>query len=104
MEEATLLSTKGICGDQGDHDDQSPSALINMITFALAGSSGPRICRGVRSPGDGRHREPRQASAVTPNIITIFILIYIDYIYKFYIYSLLSRRIHYLHKSNSLSH
>jgi hypothetical protein len=47
MEEATLLSTKGIRDDQGGHDDQSSSVLINMITSVLAGSSGLRICHGV---------------------------------------------------------
>jgi hypothetical protein len=31
----------------------------------LAGSSGPRICHEGTELGDGRHREPRQVSAVT---------------------------------------
>jgi hypothetical protein len=52
--------------DQGDHGGRSSFVLISMITSVLAEASGPRICQGVRSPGDGRHREPRQASAVTP--------------------------------------
>jgi hypothetical protein len=29
------------------------------------GPLGPRFCRWVAKLGDGRHREPRQASAVT---------------------------------------
>jgi hypothetical protein len=65
MGKAAHLYTKEIRGDQGDHGGRSPFVLISMITPVLAGSSGPRICREVRSPGDGRHREPRQASAVT---------------------------------------
>jgi hypothetical protein len=47
MEEATLLSTKGIRDDQGDHGGRSSFVLISMITPVLAGSSGLRICRGV---------------------------------------------------------
>jgi hypothetical protein len=65
MKEATLLSTKEIRDDQGDHGGRGSFVLINMISLFLAGSSGLRICRGVRSPDDGRHRKPRQASAVT---------------------------------------
>jgi hypothetical protein len=44
MEEATLLSTKEIRSDQGDHDDQGSFVLISMINPLLAGSSGLRIC------------------------------------------------------------
>jgi hypothetical protein len=65
MEEATLLSIKGIRGDQGDHGGRSPFVLISMITPVLAGFSGLRICHEVWNPGDGRHRKPRQASAIT---------------------------------------
>jgi hypothetical protein len=64
MEEATLLSTKEIRGDRSDHGGRSSFVLITLITRVLAGSSGPRIRRGGTELGDGRHREPRQASAV----------------------------------------
>jgi hypothetical protein len=69
MRKATHLYTKEIRGDRGDHGGRSPFVLISMITPVLAGSSGLRICRGVRSPGDGRHQEPRQASAITSSNI-----------------------------------
>jgi hypothetical protein len=36
----------------------------------LAGSSGSRFCWGVAELGDGRHRKPRQASAVTYELTT----------------------------------
>jgi hypothetical protein len=44
MEEATLLSTKEIRDDQGDHGDWGSFILISMINPLLVGSSGPRIC------------------------------------------------------------
>jgi hypothetical protein len=42
--------------DRSDHFDHPPS---------WQGPLGPRFCQGVAELGDGRHREPRQASAVT---------------------------------------
>jgi hypothetical protein len=44
IKEATLLSTKEIRGNQGDHGDQGSSILINMINPLLVGSSDLRIC------------------------------------------------------------
>jgi hypothetical protein len=57
--------TKEIRGDQGDHGDRASPALIPMITPVLAGSSGPRFCRGDAELGDGRHRKPHQAKSPT---------------------------------------
>jgi hypothetical protein len=65
MEEATLLSTKEIRGDQGDHVGQGPSVLISMINPSWQGPLARGSAGWARSPGVGRHREPRQASAVT---------------------------------------
>jgi hypothetical protein len=65
MKEATLLSIKEIHGDQGDHGGRGSFILISTISPFLAGSSGSRICQGVRSPNDGRYQKPRQASAIT---------------------------------------
>jgi hypothetical protein len=39
--------------------------LVQLDHLSWQGPLGPRFCRGVAELGDGRHREPRQASAVT---------------------------------------
>jgi hypothetical protein len=70
MGKATRLYTKEIRGVEvieaieparRGHFDHFPS---------WQGTLGPRFCRWVAELGDGRHREPRQASAVTP--LTMF--------------------------------
>jgi hypothetical protein len=68
MEEATLLSTKEIRGDQGDHGGRGPSVPISTISPSWQGPLARGSAGGIRSPGDGRHLEPRQASAITVKI------------------------------------
>jgi hypothetical protein len=67
MKEATLLSTKKIHDDQGDHNDRGSSILISMITLSLVGSSSLRIHQEIQGPNDDRHQKPRQTSAITSN-------------------------------------
>jgi hypothetical protein len=39
--------------------------LAQLDHLSWQGPLGPRFCRWVAELGDGRHREPRQASVVT---------------------------------------
>jgi hypothetical protein len=65
MGKATHLYIKKIRDDQSDHNDQGSSVLISMINSSWQGPLARGSAGWVRSPGDGRHWEPRQASAVT---------------------------------------
>jgi hypothetical protein len=65
MGKTARLYTKEIRGDQGDHGDRGSSVLISMINPSWQGPLTRGSVGWVQSPGDGRHREPRQASAVT---------------------------------------